>query len=251
MMNPQHQNEKPPRPYWGPMATVFFGILIAIVFMIVQTVVIGIFTAIEAASNQGADIHKIVEGLTNSGFVLSIGSFATTLMCVPIIFLIIRIKQGLTIKEYLGIRIVRIKEILPWFAAISVTLICYDLSNLTIGRPIVPEFMTVAYRTAKFQPLFWFALIALAPVSEEFFFRGFLFKGFKSTFLRPIGTILLTSFLWAIIHTQYDYYDITFVFIIGIILGTARVKSKSVLTTVYLHGFMNLVATIETAIVVS
>ena len=250
-MNPQHQNEKPPRPYWGPMATVFFGILIAIVFMIVQTVVIGIFTVIEATSNQRGDIHKIVEGLMNSGFVLSIGSFATTLMCVPIIFLIIWIKHGLTIREYLGFKIVAIKEILPWFAAITAILICYDLLNLTLGRPIVPEFMAIAYKTAKFQPLLWIAFIVMAPVSEEFFFRGFLFKGFQSTFLRPIGTVLLTSFLWAIIHMQYDYYDITFVFIIGIILGTARVKSKSVLTTVYLHGFMNLVAMIETAIIVS
>ena len=250
-MNSPSEKIQQPRPYWGGIATLLFGALIIIIFIIIQIVVIGVFTGIEAASNQGIDIDKVVEGLTTNGFVLSISTFATTLISVPIIFLIIIQKKGLNIREYLGIKFVSIKAFLPWFAAITVFLIFYDLTTHVIGRPIVPEFMIQVYKTAKIQPLLWIALIVLAPISEEIFFRGFLLKGFQSTFLKPAGAIFLTSFLWAIIHTQYDYYDITAIFFIGIILGAARIKSKSILTTIYLHGFMNLVATIETAIVIS
>lgn len=250
-MNAQQETTKPPRLYWGGMATLLFGVLIACVFMVVQFVVIGVFTAIEAASNQGANMTQFVEGLTHSGFVLSIGSFATTLICVPVIFLVIKLKKGLTIRKYLAFKFVKANTLLPWFLTIAAFLLSYDVLTYLIGRPIVPEFMTTAYKTARFQPLLWIAFIVMAPVAEEIFYRGFLFKGFQSTFLRPIGTVLLTAFLWAIIHRQYDYYDITFVFIIGIILGTARLKTESILTVVYLHGFMNLVATIETAIIVS
>ncbi|MBW2181541.1 MAG: CPBP family intramembrane metalloprotease [Deltaproteobacteria bacterium] len=251
MMHPQHESIKPPRLYWGGVTTLLFGMGIACVFLVIQILIIGIFTGIEAASQQAADVETIVDGLINNGFVLSIGSVATTFVCVPLIFLIIKLKQGVTIRKYLGIRFIKIKAFLPWAAMIVLFLVCYDLFTHAIGRPIVPEFMITAYKTAKIQPLFWTALIVMAPVSEEIFFRGFLLKGFQSTFLRPAGAILLTSLLWAVIHTQYDYYDITAIFIMGVILGFARIKSKSILTTIYLHAFMNLVATIETAVVVS
>jgi len=251
MMSPQQENSNSPRLHWGGTATLLFGMGIACVFLVIQIIVIGIFTGLEASSQQAADVEKIVDGLINNGFVLSIGSVATTFVCVPLIFLIIKLKHGVTIRDYLGIRFIKIKAFFPWAAMIVLFLICYDLFTHAIGRPIVPEFMITAYKTAKVQPLFWTALIVMAPISEEIFFRGFLFKGFQSTFLKTTGTVLLTSLLWAVIHTQYDYYDITAIFIMGVILGVARIKSKSILTTIYLHGFMNLVATIETAVVVS
>ena len=246
----QASANKPPRLYWGGFATSLFGILIAAVFMIVQTVVIGIIVAVETASNPLLDIETFINGLTTNGFVLSIGSFATTLICVPLIFLIIRIKQGLATKEYLAMSRVSINKLAPWFLAVAAFSISYDFFSHFLGRPFVPEFMTSAYTTARFQPLFWIAIIVMAPVAEEFFFRGFLFQGFQSTFLKPAGTVALTSFLWAIIHMQYDIYDITAVFFLGIILGIARSKSGSIWTAVYLHAFINLIATIETAMVV-
>jgi len=39
---------------------------------------------------------------------------------------------------------------------------------------------------------------------EELFFRGFLFRGLSSSFMGPVGAVLVTSALWALIHTQYD-----------------------------------------------
>ena len=44
------------------------------------------------------------------------------------------------------------------------------------------------------------------PVFEELFFRGFLLEGFRRTFLGTTGAVVLTSLLWAVIHTQYDLY---------------------------------------------
>ncbi len=45
-----------------------------------------------------------------------------------------------------------------------------------------------------------------APVFEEFVIRGFLFRGWSESFLGPIGAILLTSAVWAMDHTQYDWF---------------------------------------------
>lgn len=249
-MIPHDDDANTTRHHWGGLATSLFGILIAILFLIVQILVLYIFATIKFDPHQISNIDSI-EGLSESGFVLSIGSVATTLVCIPLIFLVIRIKKGLSIKEYLRLNFINIKTLLPWFAIITAFIICYDLVTHAIGRPIVPEFMIAAYKTATFLPLLWVAVVVLAPVSEEIFFRGFLFQGFQSTFLKPAGAVLVTSFLWAIIHMQYDYYDIIYIFIIGLLLGIARIKTKSIFTAIYLHGFMNLVATVETAIAVS
>jgi membrane protease YdiL (CAAX protease family) len=54
--------------------------------------------------------------------------------------------------------------------------------------------------------------------------------------------------MWAVIHVQYDLYGMGTVIVLGFILGTARIKSGSVILTMLLHSFTNLVATGEVVI---
>lgn len=59
-----------------------------------------------------------------------------------------------------------------------------------------PASMLDSSRTARQAGLLWLLLIAnclVAPVSEEFAMRGFLFRGWSKSFLGPIGAIPLTS----------------------------------------------------------
>ncbi|MDP6264729.1 MAG: CPBP family intramembrane metalloprotease, partial [Pseudomonadales bacterium] len=125
------------------------------------------------------------------------------------------------------------------------------LLTFLLGKPVVPEFMSAVYTSTESLWFLWLALIVAAPLFEELFFRGFLISGLKSSFVRPVGAVLISSALWAAIHLQYDLYGMLTVFVIGLMLGMARIKTDSVLLTVGMHSFMNLVATIETAIHVS
>jgi len=77
------------------------------------------------------------------------------------------------------------------------------------------------------------------------FFRGFLFRGWKESRLGNVGTIVITSTLWAVIHVQYDLFGIAMIFCFGLLLGTVRCKTGSVPLCMVLHAIMNLVATIE------
>jgi membrane protease YdiL (CAAX protease family) len=56
--------------------------------------------------------------------------------------------------------------------------------------------------------------------------------------------------LWAAIHLQYDAYGIGMIFVCGILLGYARMRTGSVLLCMVMHAFMNLVATIQTELVI-
>jgi membrane protease YdiL (CAAX protease family) len=78
-------------------------------------------------------------------------------------------------------------------------------------------------------------------------FRGFLFAGIGATPLGVPGAILLTAGLWAALHMQYDLYDMSSVFLLGLLFGTARYRTGSLWPSLSMHMFANLVATVETA----
>jgi uncharacterized protein len=83
------------------------------------------------------------------------------------------------------------------------------------------------------------------PLFEEIFFRGFLFAGFQSSRLGNTGAILLTSFAWTVIHLQYEIYEMSIVFVLGIVLGIARLMTQSLYVPIAIHAVANLLATIE------
>jgi membrane protease YdiL (CAAX protease family) len=78
-----------------------------------------------------------------------------------------------------------------------------------------------------------------APIMEEFVVRGFMFRGWSQSFLGPIGAIVLTSALWAMNHTQYDWVERFWIFIFGLALGHFRWRSNSTWLTVMVHSTVN------------
>lgn len=80
-----------------------------------------------------------------------------------------------------------------------------------------------------------------APITEEFIVRGFLFRGWSQSFLGPIGAIVLTSAVWALNHTQYDWFGRAIIFAFGLVLGHLRWTSNSTWTTVVAHSACNTV----------
>lgn len=108
--------------------------------------------------------------------------------------------------------------------------------------------MLKAYGSASPRWLIWVAVLIAAPIFEEVCFRGFLFKGLAASRLRWQGATVITAVLWAAIHIQYDWYGIGAVFGLGLLLGTTRALTNSTLLTIWLHGLINLLATVQAAI---
>jgi hypothetical protein len=108
--------------------------------------------------------------------------------------------------------------------------------------------MIDAYKTASSLPALLFAIVVVAPIFEEIFFRGFLFQGIRASRLGPLGAIGITSLFWAAIHLQYDIYGITTVFALGLLLGIARLRTNSIHLLMVMHSLVSLVATVETAL---
>ena len=232
---------------WGPWATVGFSLIITAVYLATGIFTTLVIVAIDSLVSPQYSLLASTDHLDNDGLLLSIASIATFAICTGLILLFTAIRSRITIRDYLLLKRVPVKVVLRWIAIALVIAIFWDGINLLIGRPIVPDFMRQAYATAGFIPLFWIALVVAAPVLEELFFRGFLFSGLERCWLKIAGTIAVTSVIWAIIHVQYDLWDIFWICIMGILFGIARVRTGSVYMPMILHMFLNLLATIETA----
>ena len=74
-----------------------------------------------------------------------------------------------------------------------------------------------------------------------------MFHGIASSRLGTVPAVLITAAAWAAIHVQYDWLGVGSVFLGGILLGIARLKTRSVMLTMLLHSLQNLMATIEVA----
>lgn len=81
----------------------------------------------------------------------------------------------------------------------------------------------------------------LGPIAEELIFRGWFFG-----LLRPrvgvAATILLTSAGWALLHYDYPWTVIGVILVDGLLLGLARLTSRSVYPPIVMHILYNLYA---------
>jgi uncharacterized protein len=234
-------------PHWGFWGTVLWGAVVSVTFVSLQIVTILVLGRVPQRGASGVELERFLESTLEDGTLFSIATFVTAAICCPLVLAIIKLKKDSQVRDYLALHAVPARIALRWFGALAVALAASDLLTLALGRPIVPSSMSALYATANPAWLFWGALIVAAPLFEEMFFRGFLFKGLEASFLGMAGTIVVTAAIWAVIHLQYDAYGIATVFVLGLLLGAARAYAGTLLLPLGMHSAANFVAAVETA----
>ncbi len=230
---------------WGFWPTIGLSVVVYLVFVGISVVIVLAIGAAYAANNPNADIGDFLLAAATNGFVAFLGISLAAPVCAGLVLLLIKWKATLSVEEYLCLVPVGAKTALIWFAFLALVLVGSDLLSHALGRPIVPEIMVELYRTSHFVALSWFAIVIAAPIFEEVFFRGFMFRGIEASALGNGGAILITAFTWAAMHIQYDAYGLATVFVLGILLGLARAVTGSLYLTTAMHAVTNLIATIE------
>ncbi len=81
-----------------------------------------------------------------------------------------------------------------------------------------------------------------APIMEEIVFRGFLYRGLVATRLGVAGTILITSVVWAVIHTDKSPAAMFDTAVHGVIWGWLRWYTGSTWVTIGAHTANNAIA---------
>jgi membrane protease YdiL (CAAX protease family) len=137
------------------------------------------------------------------------------------------------------------------FAVTIVFVQAFDLLTWLLDRDVVTPFQIDAYRNARDGGallLMWIAFVIAAPLGEEILFRGFLVRGWASKARDVVPGTIMISAIWALLHSQYDWYGILQIFILGLLIGWIRWRSGSTLLTIALHAVINAWSTVQTII---
>jgi membrane protease YdiL (CAAX protease family) len=190
-----------------------------------------------------AALHVLGDGLT-----ISISVITGLPAVLAALWVAIRLSRT-PFADYLALRWTSWTNVVIGVVALLVVVMGWDLVSRLTGREVIPGFMGEVLESARASGALWLLVIAFcvaAPITEEFFARGFLYRGWSETALGPAGAILLSSLVWTSLHLQYDWFFLGEVFSIGLLLGYLRYRSNSIWLTVVLHGLNNLGAVVQT-----
>ncbi len=231
---------------WSPLATVRWAILIAIVVFLGVLAAIFAIAAVELSMN-GGDLGTMSENDMVGAFAnvssdyVGIVTVLQTVLIVAMVWILTRPKGGLSRSVMLALEPIGLKPLLKWTAIVFVSV--FVLTE--VPQMFVDIGQKQALEWVKVLSPVWLAfvlLVILAPLSEELLFRGFIYGGLSQSAIGPIGTILITSVVWTLIHVQYTWLIMSQVFIYGVVFGIARWKSGSLWPPMFAHAIINLIA---------
>ncbi|MEA2830639.1 MAG: protease family protein [Bradyrhizobium sp.] len=235
--------QRPPRiwKFWG---TTLWGLFVFAAMFVGQIAVVAWFLFWhDGPIDVAAAIHVIGGGLT-----ISLSVITGLPAVLAALWIAIRITRT-PFSEYLALRGTSWTNLVIGVVALFVLVMGWDMLSRATGREVEPGFMGDVLKSARADGALWLLVIAFciaAPVTEELFARGFLYRGWSESFLGPIGAIVLSSMAWTVLHLQYDWYFLGEVFSIGLLLGYLRYRCNSTWLTIILHGLNNLAAVVQT-----
>jgi len=222
--------------FWG---TIFWFVAMVATFIVVAAVwlfvlLIRIDPELERAPDYFGALLQSHQGLAIAGF-------AAAAACAFGVLALAIWLTGVGIREYLGLIPPRRRDLAIGLAGLVVIYVAFWLAFVLAGNP-PSRYVVDLYREARADgllPILLFGIVIAAPFGEELLIRGFLYRGFAASRLGPTGAIVLTSAVWTLLHTQYDWLILTELFCIGLLFGWIRRRGGSTTATMVLHAVQN------------
>jgi membrane protease YdiL (CAAX protease family) len=243
---PQPELESPQLPTLRRGIGWSFG-FIALYFLCIFVYIIGysLNLGIENAETVLADpdwVEAQIDSHIDSNAFLINFSIIELLVLTPFLLLVSNFKTQ-SWKQTLGFNRLSMADLKTYgLAFIAYTAASIFVHEFLLGTE-TPEFISTMAGTKSIGLVF--TLLIVAPIVEELFCRGYLFKTLRHTRLGAIGTIGITSLVFTMAH--YGQYETTILFdlfLFSILLGMAREKSGSILLPMLLHFVNNLISVV-------
>ena len=166
-----------------------------------------------------------------------VGFFA---MPIAIFFILWRMKKRNIPVSSIGSLEIQRKPLFISIFLLGAFLILEELYFYLLGIDMPESF--IEFMLAEPILLGFISAVVVAPIIEEFLFRGFLYSQLQRSFLGNWGAISVSSLVWTAIHFQYEIGILFFLFLFGLFLGYFRIKYNSLLIPVVLHALNNLLS---------
>ncbi len=156
----------------------------------------------------------------------------------------VKLRYHYRVRDYLALK--------PFSIRVAIALVGLWLLYWGIGEAFTSwlnkdptQFVDVLYASAQPKWLLVVVIVIVAPCYEELMFRGVLWSGLKEQITGQGGVWLasiVTSGLFAIIHLQYDTFEMGMIFCLAMLMSYARYKSGSLWLPLLIHIINNGVA---------
>ena len=219
-------------------------------FVVIQSVVaipFGIVLMAENPEMSTADLSRMLNANTEY---LATALVATGVFGTLLVLACAWLRRSIAVRDYMALTTPKGRMLALWLVVTVVVVALLEVVTIVLGRE-APEFVVDLYANVRWPLLLALGTVVGAPLFEEAFFRGFLYRGWSRSRLGVAGTVLLTSLLWALMHIQYGIYEIAQIFALGVVLGVARARSGSLVVPLAMHALVNLIAHIQATYMMS
>ena len=174
---PAIPDQRPPRvwKFWG---TTLWGLFIFAAMFLGQLAVIVYFVLRQGGSFDVAEAIRVVGG----GLTISL----SVILGLPAVLLATWVAirpTRMSFADYLALRWTSWRNFFVGVAALAILVGGWDLLSRALGREVTPGFMGDVLKSAQADGALWLLVIAFcvaAPMWEEIFSRGFLYRGWSN-----------------------------------------------------------------------
>src|SRR5579862_6935440 len=190
--------------FWG---TAFWGFVVFLGMLVGQFAVVAWFLLRQEGPISWDTFGDAVTAVVSNGLTISLSVITGLPAVLAALWVAIRIKRA-GFADYLALRSFSWTDLAIGAAALFVLVMGWDALSRATGREVEPGFMGDVLKTARDDGavgLLVFAFCVAAPITEELFARGFLYRGWSESFLGVPGAIILSSAVWTGLHLQYNW----------------------------------------------
>jgi membrane protease YdiL (CAAX protease family) len=242
--DPARGDEPQPLPErLGFWPTLGWGLLIFAITQAVGTIALAVWNVAHGAP------ALAIAGF--DGAQIALTTLVINALQVALLVEVPRWRLGANPFDYLALTRFSLRNFLIGIVSIVLVVAAVDGFSHLVRSDTVTPFETDIFTSGRAEG--WLtavivAVVLVGPIGEEILFRGFLFRGWVTPDWRGAIAVVVIPLLWAAMHLQYDWFGISQVFLIGLVLSWIRWRSGSCLLTIVLHVLVNLVGMVEVAL---
>ncbi len=220
-------------PPWGFWATAGFGLVILGTFYVTQSLAFGI---VYSLSPPATDVP--LQSYTSDGDVLSLLTLVSGTASLLLIAVLAFIRSRHP-TAYVGFATrPEPSAVLTWVAVAFGLGTVHTFLAPAAGVASPPDFLVKVWASTDCVAWLVLGVAVMAPLFEETFFRGFLYRGWGES-LGVVWTATLTTLLWTAVHVQYGWYERIYIGTMGLLLTAARFQTNSLWTPLCMHAVNN------------
>jgi membrane protease YdiL (CAAX protease family) len=128
---------------------------------------------------------------------------------------------------------------------IGFVILSSEFDNILNYFLLMPIFLQNVFETIMVKQIFIISIILVGIIpafTEEMFFRGIILNGFKENYSEK-KAIIISALLFGIIHL--NPWQFMSAFIIGLFSAWICIKTKSIILSIYIHIFNNIISVIS------